>query len=154
MTEPSISSPPATHTVVMDEQIRDFSSGRKPLKFRIDNDTFEAPADIPAMVLLEFSKRFEAMGDQADTAKYIEAVLAMLEMVLNKNSFEQFRARLDNRDYPISLDQLNEVLNWLMGVYTGRPTEPSESSSDTQATQESGTSSTDDTPALTSVPSL
>jgi hypothetical protein len=141
-------------TVPFDEEIRDFTSDRKPLKFKIDNDIFEAPANIPAQILLDFSRRYEAMGEQAETGTYIEATQDLIAMVLKPSSVERFKARLSDIENPISLDQLNSILTWLMEEYTGRPTESSEGSSNGQPSPESGTSSTDDTPPSTSEPSL
>lgn len=46
---------------------------------------------------------------------------------------------------PIELDQVTEILEWVMGEYGLRPTKPSEDSSDGPSSPESGTNSTDST---------
>jgi hypothetical protein len=46
---------------------------------------------------------------------------------------------------PIELDQVTEVLDYVMGEYGLRPTKPSEDSSPGQPSPESGTNSTDST---------
>jgi hypothetical protein len=131
------------------EEIRDFTKARRHLKFRVDDDVFEAPSDIPAMVLLEFARRFESLGEVAETAAYIEATQATIEMVLLPESAARFVKRMSDPEKPISLLQINEIVPWLMEEYAGRPLKPSSDSSDGQSAQVPGTSSTDGSPPLT-----
>lgn len=140
----------ATHE---DTELKDFSSRAKPVRFRVDDDVFEAPAVIPAQVMLDFVSNFNTLGESADQDAQVNAMTAMIDMVLMPESAGRFKQRMGDRDNPIGLDQIQDILPWLMERYGMRPTEPSDTSSDGQADRETGTDSTATThePASTSV---
>lgn len=124
-------------------EMKDFSRSMDPIQFRIDNDVFHAPARIPAQTLIEFTRKFEGLGEDSDISKTIEAFMSTIELVLLPDSAELFKRRMGDKTNPISMDQVNDVVPWLMEQYGLRPTQSSEDSSDGQPNPESGTPSTE-----------
>jgi hypothetical protein len=136
---------------------RDFSRKRKRLTFTIDDDIFEAAQAMPAETYAEFVATYTGVDDEAGTRDIYKAMSAALQLVLLPESFTRFDERLRDRANPIDLEQLTDVILWLMGEYGMRPTQPSQPSSDGPASPESGTSSTENTqpeasPSATSQP--
>lgn len=128
-------------------EIKDFSRPRKPVVFTVDGDTFEAAPAIPAETLAEFGDRYQSVNE-ADTIRDTFQILAsVFELVLLPNSHALILARLKDRSNPIDIDQLTEIIEWLMEQYGLRPTRSSPDSSNGQPPQEPGTSSTDAAPA-------
>ena len=128
-------------------EIKDFSSHAEPVRFRIDDDIFEAPAVIPAQVMLDFVSNFNTLGENANQDAQGSAMMAMIDMVLKPESAVRFKHRMGDGDHPIGLDQIQDILPWLMEKYGMRPTEPSDILSDGQADQGTGTDSTQTSPA-------
>jgi hypothetical protein len=136
---------------------KDFTRKREQIRFTIDGDRFEAAPAVPAEVLVEFANRFSGtsagVGDSADT---FGTVMSVLELVLVPESYERLRARAGDRVNPVEIDQLSDVILWLLEQYGLRPTQPPSSSATGPASLASGTSSMASTPGVvsTSSPSL
>lgn len=113
-----------------DEEIFDFSTGAKRIKFRIDDDTFEAISDLPALTAMEFGQYANTLDTSSDLKEQAKALETMFRLVLTKKSAETFIDRLTNVDKPIGARQMNSITMWLMEKYGFRPTVPSEASSD------------------------
>lgn len=131
--------------------LKDFSANAQPILFRIDGDIFEAPARIPAQVMLDFVEGFNQLGEKPDMKDQVGMMMGMIDLVLQPQSAELFRRRMGDRDNPIDLEQVQDVLPWLMEQYGMRPTEPSDTSSDGQPSLEPGTDSTATSPAPASI---
>lgn len=131
--------------------LKDFSRPRTRVAFQIDGDVFEAPPVIPAMVMMQYTKTFSAMGADASADDQMAAMTGVLEMVLYPASYTHFIARLGDRERPIGLDQLQEVLEYLMESYGMRPTQQPSASADGQASPGSGTNSAESQPAVVSI---
>ncbi len=128
-----------TITTPVDEDIKDFTVARKPIRFRIDDDFFTAAPALPADRLLQFAK----LADAIDPKNLeMQPFHDLFSMVLRSESAEVFIDRLSNPDNPIDFEQLNGVMVWLMEQYGLRPTEPSSDSSTTSPTPDDGTNST------------
>ena len=137
-------------TIEVTDDIRDFTIARKNIKFRIDADIFEAVPDIPAQVLLDFATQMEGAGDSPEHA--VAAMTQVIGLVLTPPSAELFIARMSDASNPISVQQLQDIMPWLMEQHGMRPTEPSSDSSTGQPSPASGTSSTANAPAPESTP--
>lgn len=122
--------------------IKDFSRKRTDPVFRVDDtgDVFHAAPAIPAEVLAEFAGRFSNLED-SDASKRFSVVVEVLEMVLQPGSFALLRRKMADKANPVELDQLNDIILWLLEVYGLRPTQPSSDSSDGPQSPESGMSS-------------
>lgn len=121
-----------------DQEVLDFSEPKhETIKFRIDDDIFEAFAAIPAGMFMEHSRieiPLEIDREERDPAKIMAAAAAMnkfnqryfrfLDEVLLPESAERFARRLMDRNNPITMQQAGKVYRMLMGKYTGRPTQP------------------------------
>jgi hypothetical protein len=133
-------------------EIKDFSKVRKQLTFRIDDDVFEAAPVIPAEVLIHLVEQFTvADPTKMSIAEQIKVFREVLEIVLLPVSMKRMQERMSSPSEPVDLEQLNEIIVWLMEEYGMRPTEESASSSTGVSPPEPGSSSTDSTPQLASI---
>jgi hypothetical protein len=133
------------------DELKDFSKPRKRVAFQIDGDVFEAPPVIPAMVLMDYTKSFAARKGDEDVAAQMDSMTGVLEMVLRPASYTLFLQRLGDRERPIGLDQLQEVIEFLMGEYGMRPTKLPAESPDGQPNPASGTNSPETRPDVVSI---
>lgn len=134
-------------------QTRDFSRARNRITFNIDGDEFEAASALPAELLLEFVGRFESAGDGSRAVDNLSALMDSLRIALLPESFERFTARTRSRTEPIDLEQVSDIVLWLLEVYGMRPTRRPSSSADGSPTPGTGTSSTGSTSAEASISS-
>jgi hypothetical protein len=137
--------------------MKDFSRTRKQILFQIDGDTFEAASAVPAEILVEFANRFNDVSTKnSSPSELFEALMGVFELVLLETSFDKLRTRGRDRANPVEIDQLSDIVLWLLEEYGLRPTQLSSNSSPGPENPASGTSSTDSTPAAvsTSSPSL
>lgn len=132
-------------------EIKDFSKKRKDISFRIDDDVFHAARAIPAEILMDFAGEFAELNASATVEKQLSAFRSMFEMVLQPESLKLFTERLRDRDNPIEIDQVEDIVTWLLEEYGLRPTEVSSSSADGPALPGSGTTSTVSTPGEVSI---
>ena len=128
----------------MTDDVRDFSKRRSRHLFRVDDtgDLLEAAPALPAEALAEFAGRFSNLED-TDASKRFNVLVDVLEMVLLPESFALLRKKMSDKKNPVELDQLNDIIVWLLGEYGLRPTQPLPDSSTGQSDPESGTNSTD-----------
>lgn len=134
--------------------MKDFTKQRKVIEFQIDDDVFRAVPVIPADVMIKFVQRFEDMDPESKkSSENIAALLETLETLLIPDSFKRFRARMGDADAAIDINQVNEVVEWVMGEYGMRPTQSSDPSSTGSSDQGSGTSSTGSTRDVVSISS-
>lgn len=132
-------------------EMRDFSKARKDISFRVDDDVFHAAKAIPADILMDFASEFSGMSEQATVDQQLKAFRTMLEVVLLPESLERFNARLRDPQNPIEMDQVDDIITYLMEEYGLRPTGPSSSSADGLQLPASGTTSTGSTPGEVSI---
>lgn len=114
------------------EEIFDFTGKPKSLKFKIGDDYFEPIPELPGLAGMEFMAymaQMESIGVE-DAEKQADLVERMFRMLLKKDSADVFIERLKSTEKPIGVAKMNGVMQWLMGEYGLRPTEPSEPSPD------------------------
>lgn len=135
------------------EPMKSFSRNRPKIQFDIDGDVFTAAPGLPAGTLAEFGIGYaDALSETSSIKDQFDALSSVIRLVLLPESYERFTARLTDSERPIDLEQLNEVIVWLLEQYGLRPTEPSSDSSSGPPALEPGTSSTDGVPAADSTP--
>jgi hypothetical protein len=136
-----------------DDDIKDFTSAAKKVRFKINDDIFEGLADIPALLLVEFAAATEKLS-MSNASEQPQIFRTLFQLVLNESSAARFIERMSDPQKPISVDQINNIMPWLMEQYGLRPTTPSEDSSDGSVPPDAGKNSTERAPlvALTSVP--
>lgn len=146
MTEP-------TTTVRADDGIMDFSSGRRSLKFRVDDDIFEAAPDIAAELALDYGDKVDRLTSGDDTTSaddQRDIIHALFRMVLFPESADRFIARLSDQRNPIGHQKIIKITQWLFEEYGLRPTESDTASSTGSESRDAGTNSTVTTPAVAS----
>jgi hypothetical protein len=150
-----------TVDVATDDGTQDFTKTRQPVRFKIrktadgdEYDSFDGVPGLPAMLLVEFASLAESLSE-ANVLNQPKIFSALFELVLTESSAARFLERMSSRAEPIELDQINDIMPWLMERYGLRPTEPSSDSSTGSESQDGGTNLTADAPppALTSVSS-
>jgi hypothetical protein len=138
-----------------EDDILDFTVERKPIKFRVDGDVFEAIPALPTMMAFELGNVGDMMRDAADPEQRRQAFLNVFGKLLKPSSLERFVERLGSSEEPIDPAQLIAIVQGLLSRYGLRPTQPSGDSSPPPVGQVPGTPSTDSLPwpGLTPVPS-
>lgn len=122
-------------------EMQDFSlPSEEPLRFKIDDDLFEAAPRVGAYLLqdvIDMSdaaslSSFDGTGGPEETARASSVAVrqmakatTFLDAVLLDDSAARFAERLRSTTNPISFDQVFQVWQWLIGKYGSRPTRPS-----------------------------
>jgi hypothetical protein len=125
---------------------KDFSRRRDAKTFVIDGDTFEATSALPGEVFVQFTEHFAEFEESDSWRNNFDALAAALELVLLPESYKLLRSRLADLTNPVDMEQMADIVLWLMDEYGLRPTQPPSDSSDGSPDPESGTSSTENTP--------
>jgi hypothetical protein len=122
--------------------MKEFHTKTEAADFKIDDDVFHPPAEIPAglwLDLIELQNQLEG----ADTVKQFELVTTLFEMVLPEDEYALFSKRLHDKARPIGMPLLIDVIEWLLGeAYGMRPTPPPSSSAGSSTTPRPGGPST------------
>lgn len=120
----------------------DFSATRKVIRFRVDEDVFEAAPSIAADLALEYAELAETLTEGASMSKQRDVIHALFRMVLLPESADRFINRLSDQRNPIGHDQITRITQWLFEEYGLRPTEAGSASSTGSVNRDAGTSST------------
>lgn len=128
--------------------IRDFTLPMEPIRFRVDQDEFTAPAFLSPVVLKRFAARFAEVqpllaNPMADIEAAMNGFADLFVTLIPGESGQRLHDRLLSEDHPIDLTrQALPILFFLMESWGLRPTQPSLSSPDGSATPSEDTSST------------
>lgn len=128
-------------------RFKDFSTTDEPVRFKIDEDIFDAPSVLAVPVMQELAVAAEKLKSGEANAAIFEALVDVLALILTEDSAVRLRERVVSRTHPIGFQQLVDVLLWMLEVYGLRPTQPSSSSSDGAPSASSGTLSTAGVPS-------
>lgn len=128
---------PMTEQQITDD-VMDFTVARRPVRFKIDDDTFDAHPDLPAVTMLEFATR--AGRIDTDDGDAVVQLVELFRLVLRPDSAARFVDRMSNVDTPVSMQHIDKIIPWLLERYGMRPPEPSSPSSSGSLNQVSGTS--------------
>ncbi|SRR6266540_2690956 len=122
----------------MSEDIKDFTVSTETIKFKINQDIFEAIPDIPAGKLLDFSESQSDLTKVSpeDRTKVFET---MFTLILTPESAERFLNRLYDPKNPIGIRVINNLIPWIFEQYGMRPTEALPGSLDGSGNPASGT---------------
>lgn len=92
--------------------------------FTIDNDTFYCARVVPAGV----GKKL-ALLQSLDAIHQFDGIGEILDLIMIPSSGEVFAKRMMDPENPISIEQVQLVINWMLREYSGgRPTTPSNNS--------------------------
>lgn len=132
-----------TTTVAADDEVMDFSSARRSIKFRVDDDVFDAVADIAAELALDYADKIEQLERQdASIDQQKQALHELFRLILLPESAERFIARLSDQHHPIGQQKIVKITQWLFEEYGLRPTGSDSASSTGSESQDAGTSLT------------
>lgn len=126
---------------------RDFTKKRDDVFFTVDDDRFDC---WPGLIADDLKALGEVMGEGISVDNAVEKLYAVFNIVMQRESFNRFDERMHDRMRPIDLRQFTDIIEWLVEVYTGRPTQPSSTSSSGSGNGDAGSSSTAGAPAETS----
>jgi hypothetical protein len=128
-------------TVHADDDVMDFSIGRKSIKFKVDDDYFEAVPDIAAELAMEYASQLEQLiqPEEVSLDSQKEVVYSTLRLVLFPESADRFIARLRDQETPIGQQRFTKITQWLLEQYGMRPTEQDSASSTGSESQDAGT---------------
>jgi hypothetical protein len=132
--------------------VRDFTR-HKDVKFRVDDDVFVGVTGIPALNLMKFGVLFDGLSER-DIMNNPQAFTQMIDLILTDASAARFNARMEDKNNPIAIEQVMDILPWVMEQYGMRPTRPSPESSAGSVNPVDGTSLTDRPPETVLTPSL
>lgn len=141
--------------LAVDEEVRDFTRARRPVRFKIDGDVFEAAPAMPAQVAFEFLAVVQGIGrtEGAEAGARVRLIVDTFKKILKPTSAQLFEERMADIDQPIEIPQIIEVMLWLLERYGLRPQRPSSESSPGSGTPAPGTASTDGAHSPASTPS-
>lgn len=119
---------------------------REPVSFELDGDTFYCAPKLPTPLLRRLSTFKSASAQEGMTQDRIESIFGILRDVLLDASVELYNQRLESKERPIDINDVNDIISWLLEVYGLRPFQESSPSLDgsmIQSIESGGTSSTD-----------
>lgn len=97
----------------------------KTKSFKIGGVTFNCVRDIHPDIFIQSEENFDEDGGVRTTIESISWFIRETIVPAERPGWDQLR---DNRDDPITLDDLAEIQTYLIEAYSGRPTEnPSDS---------------------------
>lgn len=105
---------------------RDFSVAKldpeiknDPITFNLAGEEFTCRAVLPGWLMVKFVAESSRDARGSDLA----AIYSFFRDVLVPESLVRFERLMYGDEYNIELDTLGEITNWLVGLYTARPTE-------------------------------
>lgn len=134
---------------------RDFTKKRAEIYFFLNGEKFDCrkaltPKKLQAAmrsfksIKAEFETITTAGLDEDNTPDLLAKIADVLVHFLKAESFERLQLVLneDEPDEPVDVQQLMEILQWVLEKITGRPTTPSSESTSSSPSDGTGTSST------------
>lgn len=128
----------------VDEDVKDFTTPKRTIKFKIDDDVFEAAPEIAAGLMLEFASEADRLDEQSlASADAMHIMTTLMQALLLPQSFTVFKSRLSDQLHPIGVQTFADVVSWLLEQYGLRPTESDSESSPGSDNLANGTRSTE-----------
>jgi hypothetical protein len=91
----------------------------EPIPFELEGETFEAYAQVPGAVLLDFI----AASSQEDSNGTAGAILGYLKSSMDRENFKRFDKLTRDPEKIIQLQVLADIVAYLIEERTSRPTE-------------------------------
>lgn len=88
-----------------------------------------------------------ATGKHSSSQENVAGIINFFASVLDDEANAYIVARLLNRRDKFGLEEVQEIMSWMIEEWAGRPTKPSSGSTESQ--DSTGPRSTEETPALT-----
>lgn len=138
-------------------EIADFTITDVNIRFRVDDDVFEAVPDIPLPLLTQMAgvSQLDQKSLASDSGTTLmDKMMVVFDGILTEASARRFRERVEDRQRPIGIKTVLKIFPWLLEQYGLRPTTPSAESSDSSDGQATSTSSTAGAPSEASTTSV
>lgn len=108
---------------------KDFTKAKKDISFQIDDDIFAAPSVLPIPVMQSLADTADKLKEGASSAETLGKVVTVFDIILLDESAARMRERVASKSAAVDLEQLIDIMMWLLEVYGLRPTQPSPDSS-------------------------
>lgn len=133
--------------------VKRFETRQEPVIFHIDDDAFMCVREIPAGTLIDLLKVQQELSTTADRARQLDLIMQLVGELMLPEALQKFERRLHDKDNPIPLRLVIDVMRWLLGeAYGLRPTLPPSSSQDESSEETAGGTSTDGAPPAELIP--
>ena len=106
-------------------EVKSFGRGSAPVLFEVNGETFSALPDIPADSIFSVynAYRKHSTGEQATGEDAYRSIKTLLETVLYDDSVARLMKRMSDKEKPVGIGTITEVIQWLFGdVYGLNPT--------------------------------
>lgn len=131
-------------------EFKDFSRPERRVTFKVGSYEYEAVAAVPLGLAFDMARISRTFGGDDSEAK-LNSLWQFFDAALIGDGGQQIQKQAYDKTDPLDMNQLMNIMQWLLEVYGLRPTEPSSISS--TGSRESGTSSTDGAPLAELTPS-
>ena len=106
-------------------RFKDFGSGdqdkpAQPISFKLHGEEFSCKPKMQGKVLLDLVAKSSAQDNPGEAAAIINK---FFELVLIADSYTRFEALVESDDKIVEVEQLSEIVAWLVEQYTDRPTQ-------------------------------
>lgn len=128
-------------------RFKDFTKKKPPVEFQIDDDIFIAPSVLPVPTMQELADVAGSIKNETDNKKLFEKLTGIYDVILTEKSAARFQERVKSKTEPIDINQLVDIMMWLLEEYGLRPTQPSSDSSPGAPSETPGTPSTAGAPS-------
>lgn len=98
--------------------VKDFSRPADLIRFRVDDDVFEALPELPALDAILVTDLLNTFDSASITGRdRFDLIVKFVEIVMTTESAERFVARLTSRERPLGFNRLLEIMIWLVNRY-------------------------------------
>jgi hypothetical protein len=106
-------------------RFKDFGAGdqdkpAEPLSFKLHGEEFSCKPKMQGKVLLDLVAKSSAQDNPGEAAAIINK---FFELVLVAESYKRFDALVQSDDKIVEVEQLSDIVAWLVEQYTDRPTQ-------------------------------
>lgn len=92
---------------------------KEPIEFELFGDTFKAYPKIAGVTLLEFIASGNNSEDGSSTA---QGILDYLKASMKKEEYQRFHAVVSDPENEVEIETLSEIVAYLIGEQSSRPT--------------------------------
>lgn len=93
--------------------------GAEPLDFKLDGKEYKVWKPLPSQVAMLVT----SMGKRKHDTDKVAGIVDFLMAVLDEEGAANISERLLDRNDPFGLDQVQDIIEWLIEEWTGRPTQ-------------------------------
>lgn len=99
--------------------MKDYSESLEPIRFKVNNDIFEAVASLPGAYVRELTSLVKGSGgvEELDNSAKLDAVFNFLDKILLPGSAERFAERMNSKTEPIGFKQVVNIFSDLLADY-------------------------------------